>query len=621
MDNVKQWLQIDTNPETRAQVSQLHDAANSGDSNAARHLHEILDTRIVFGTAGLRARMEAGFNRMNDVTVLQASQGLAEYIMKQSECDVSHSVVIGHDHRHHSQRFAELTIAAFAHKGFKVHYIGAGNCATPMVPFAVDKYSADAGVMITASHNPKDDNGYKVYWSNGCQIIPPHDAGIQECILHNLQPVLKSTPSGWDTSDYLIADNENIHYCLDEVSQSYQDHLVKKLWNASTPLNSSFRFAYTAMHGVGFPFVQSLLHKIGAEKHMIPVLEQCSADPDFPTVNFPNPEEKGALDLAMKIADDYEQGDVCLVLANDPDADRFSVAFKSTAMREWRQLSGNEIGVLFADFVISNIKTDAPGSLDHVYLLNSTVSSQMIASMAAKRGFHFKDTLTGFKWIGNEAIALENQGYVVPFAYEEAIGFMFPTLHDKDGIAALLVFLQLYNALIAQGIDPAQRLDQLYEECGYFKQCNGYYKTPTPDTTELIFNKEIRNLKETTTSSLAPPFPTSIGSYTVIEWRDLTTGYDSTTPDKLPTLHVDPSAQMITCKLVANTNTNTDANTNTDEFVRFTVRGSGTEPKLKVYIEAKAAGPSRAAELVEDVWALLRERWFVEKYGLVEQRV
>ena len=589
---IEDWLAIDVNPTTRAQIFEL---AKDTVSNHET-LNDLLGKRIVFGTAGLRARMEAGFSRMNDVTVLQASQGLAEYIKSTVDDSASLSIVIGHDHRYNSKRFAELAIAVFISKGFQVYYIGDNNCATPMVPFAVDKYSTNGGIMITASHNPKDDNGYKVYWNNGCQIIPPHDSNIQNSILENLTPILNKY-DGWNTDIYMKSDK--LIYCFEEVVNSYVDFLRTSLFKNENKID--FKFVYTAMHGVGYQFVEKLLKGVTPNENFVKVDGQCSPNPDFPTVKFPNPEENGALTLATETADKHN---VNLVLANDPDADRFTAAFKSSKENKWIQLSGNEIGILFADYVIS---LQDPSKLDKLYILNSTVSSQFIGSMAKKLGFNFKDTLTGFKWIGNEAIDLENQGFQVPFAYEEAIGFMFKTVHDKDGMAALLMFLQLYQKLIKEGLDPVAKLEQLYEKFGYFKQYNGYYITEKPNTIKDIFDNVIRS------NDSSIPYPKTLGNFSVIEWRDLTIGYDSTTEDNKPKLFVDPTSQMITCTLATGAE---------NESIRFTARGSGTEPKLKVYIEAQASNEVRSLQLAEQVWVLLREEWFQPgKHELIERRV
>jgi phosphoglucomutase len=602
---VQKWLDIDVNLQTRNQILKLNNDLKSTDNNTViksyNKLRELLRTRIVFGTAGLRARMEAGFSRMNDVTVLQASQGLAEYIKFVNNNNKELTVVIGHDHRYNSKRFAELAISVFILKGFKVYYIGPENCATPMVPFAINHFNSLGGIMITASHNPKDDNGYKVYWSNGCQIIPPHDSLIQNKILENLNPILNPSDN-WDTNIYVNSKNNIL--CYNEIVESYEKHLFNIL---KPSILSNFKYIYTAMHGVGFEFVSNIINTftLNPKVNFNYVSDQCIPDPSFPTVNFPNPEEKNALDLAISKANELN---ISLIVANDPDADRFTAAFNDHN-NNWRQLSGNELGILFTDFIIQSY-IERNEDLSKIYILNSTVSSQMIKSMALKIGFNFQDTLTGFKWIGNKAIELTNKGFTVPFAYEEAIGFMFPTVFDKDGISALIVFLQLYNKLLKLGLTPTEKLEQLYQEYGYFKQCNGYYITPDPLTMNDIFNTIIR-IKNVNYE--IQKYPTHIGNYKVIYWRDLTTGFQSDTIDNIPELYVDSLSQMTTCNLY---------NGNEGELVRFTARGSGTEPKLKVYIEAKAANEERSQFLADDVWRTLRDEWFLpEKHNLIEKLV
>ncbi|ODV84445.1 hypothetical protein CANARDRAFT_8433 [[Candida] arabinofermentans NRRL YB-2248] len=595
----QQWLSIDKNPTTRSQIETLvaaHDDIT---------LSQLLSTRILFGTAGLRAKMEAGFSRMNDVTVLQASQGLASYILSQKldhKSDHQPSIVIGHDHRFNSSRFANLTAAAFLHYGFKVYFLGPDIVATPLVPFAIDHFKTDGGIMITASHNPKDDNGYKVYWGNGCQIIPPHDSGIQNSILMNLKPFFEDE---WDTNIIFEQFSDNLIHVKDEIVQLYIDTIDSKLIKQSKSL-SGFQFVYTAMHGVGTQFAQQAVSKLCKDPDSMIVLvdEQCTPDPNFPTVSFPNPEEAHALDLAIQTADKH---DIKLVVANDPDADRFSAAVKNDD-GQWVQLTGNELGFLFANYIINSLPKE---SLDSTYLLNSTVSSQMIKSMANKMGFHYEDTLTGFKWIGNGAIDKESQGFHVPFAYEEAIGFMFSVVHDKDGISALIVFLQMYSEWINKGKNVFEILNEGFLKFGYFKECNGYYVLPNPSITSKIFNETIR-----TYSSEGEAYPSKIENFDVVSWRDLTTGYESHTTGNKPTLPVDPTSQMITALLKPS-----DAVDASTESIRFTARGSGTEPKLKVYIEATATTEERAIQLARQVWDLVKQEWFQPEINGLTERV
>lgn len=568
-DSLATWMRLDPSVESKEYIMGLFQREEW------LILDQLLNNRLVFGTAGLRAPMGPGFAQMNTVTVLQASQGLAQYIMHTSEAK-ERIVVIGHDHRWNSLEFANVTASVFLLAGFDVYFIGPGVCATPMVPFAVDLLHAQAGIMITASHNPKDDNGYKVYWSNGCQIIPPLDKGIQDSILDNLEPSIGFT---WHHEKVFSEFSDKLHFCKSTIGPKYINHLKKVLLKCDSI--SGFNCVYTAMHGVGTEFVNSLMKSIDNSCDVLLNLQaQCTPDPDFPTVKFPNPEEKGALNLAMAYADSVN----CpLVIANDPDADRFSFAFKSSGTG-WKQFTGNEIGTLFGDFTIS---TYTGGDLSNVWLLNSTVSSQMLKSVAVVEGFNYQDTLTGFKWIGNKAIDLESEGKVVPFGYEEAIGFMFPTVHDKDGISALLMFLQMYQWHLQMGTNPLKRLNSLYKKYGYFKECNGYFKTTNTDE---IFNENIRGANGKA--------PLAIGDWTVVSWRDLTIGYDSETADHVPLLPVDPDSQMITSLIEKD-----------GVQVRFTLRGSGTEPKLKYYIESVSRTELEAESAAEAAFQLLKREF------------
>lgn len=609
---VDQWLAVDINPNTRNEIESLH-KAGKGDELRSR-----LGKRIAFGTAGLRSSMTAGFAHMNDVTVLQASQGLISYLQEKRHNEGDEvSIVVGYDHRHNSQRFAELLASAALLRGVKVYYLGllglsstsislssskfqatlspagSGLVHTPLVPFSIDHFGASAGVMITASHNPAQDNGYKVYYGNGCQIIPPHDAGIADSINQNFTPwtgvwdVAKNFEVGISSGKLVSIHKQATEAYLEKVEGLF------KVKGGETHIE---KFVYTPIHGVGGEIFTKAFSKLLTSGEFVIVKEQASPDPDFPTVAFPNPEEKGALDLAIATA---EREGVNLVVANDPDADRFSVAVRDRKTGKWQQLTGNEIGFLFAMWTIENADRT---KLKDLYLVNSTVSSQVLKSMADIEGFHFQDTLTGFKWIGNKAIDLKLGGYIVPFGFEEAIGYMFDVVNDKDGVAAAMVWLQLYQVWS----NPIDKLVEGYNKYGWFKECNGYYKLDDLSKTDKIFNETIRESYSS--------YPKSIGTeFEVTYWRDLTIGFETGTPNNIPILPSDPKSQMIT-GVVKPTESLDDK-----EYVRFTCRGSGTEPKLKVYIEARAGNEERSIQLANLCWEVLKREWFRPKEnGIIE---
>ncbi|OAL52104.1 hypothetical protein IQ07DRAFT_586439 [Pyrenochaeta sp. DS3sAY3a] len=564
----REWLDLDKDPTTTDEIYKL---LMHGDTD---ELEKRLRHRIAFGTAGLRGPMQAGFACMNSLTVIQASQGLAAYLLKTEPNVKTRGVVIGRDARHNSEKFALLTAAAFVAKGIRVWWY-ATITHTPLVPFGVRELGAAAGVMITASHNPAQDNGYKVYWSNGCQIIPPHDSGIAEAILENLKPVT------WDTS--VIEENLLVEGALGLVQDQYHRAILCAVQPDETKIKISpdLSFVYTPMHGVGLPAMTQCMETLDIASQMTVVKEQAEPDPDFPTVKFPNPEEKGALDLAIQTAD---RSNITLILASDPDADRLAVAEK--VGDKWNIFTGNQLGVLIGSYLFERYPSSKP--LEKMAMLASTVSSRMLAALAKKEGFHFTETLTGFKWLGNVARQLETQGYKVVFAFEEALGYMIPqTVHDKDSISAAAIFLTAASEWSKHGMTPYAKLQQLYKHLGHFEDANTYLISPSPAVTTSVF---------TAIRALGSPHPTTIGPRKIVRWRDLTLGYDSKSSDNKPDLPVDVTSQMITCEL--------------DDGAVFTVRGSGTEPKIKLYIECQGKSSEEAKDGANGILEDLLREWF-----------
>lgn len=572
----EEWLSLDKDPATTDEIYNLLR------QNDTAELEKRLRNRIAFGTAGLRGPMKAGFSCMNALTVIQASQGLAAYLLETCD-DVKHrGVVIGRDARHNSEKFAKLAAAAFVAKGIKVWWYETP-VHTPLVPFGVRHLNAVAGVMVTASHNPAMDNGYKVYWENGCQIIPPHDKGIAAAIDANLKPVT------WDTTPV-----DEGHLLIEGALGLCQDTYLEVIKKAAHPKGvkfaDDFKFVYTPMHGVGLKPMNLALEKLGhgLAGRIVVVDAQAHPDPDFPTVKFPNPEEKGALDLAIQTADAQS---ISLILASDPDADRLAAAEKVNG--KWHIFTGNQLGILLASYLIE--RYNGPVSKDKLAVLASTVSSRMLHALAEKEGLHFTETLTGFKWLGNVARDLAKEDYKVLFAFEEALGYMIPDVcHDKDSISAAAIFLMAIAHWQSQNLTPYAKLQKLYEYVGFFEDANTYLVSPSPATTTAVF---------TAIRALEAPHPSKIGSRKITRWRDLTVGYDSAGKDNVPDLPVDKSAQMITCWL--------------EGGARFTVRGSGTEPKIKLYIEcvdsSSQAAKAGAEEILQD---LLREWFKPEENGL-----
>jgi len=559
-------------------------------------LEKMLGKRLAFGTAGLRATMGPGYSCMNDLVVIQTSQGLAMYLEEQFGAEVAHErgVAIGYDHRAtpnnaiSSKRFGLLTAAAFLHRGFKVYLMEKqGFVATPITAFCTLHKNCVAGVMVTASHNPKEDDGYKVYWANGAQIITPHDKNIAASILKNLKPWIKYDDTDLDsvTSNNLCSDP------TDEVADEYYTKAGKKLcfyrekhamWAAQ---ENNPKIVYTAMHGVGNRWCKRSFENFDLQPYT-PVAEQCEPDPTFPTVEFPNPEEgAGALYLSMKTANEVG---ATIILANDPDADRLAVAERiantdtnSVNADDWKVFSGNEIGILFAHWIWSCYANKSQDGIDgkNMYMLNSTVSSKMMRAMAVKEGFNYEDTMTGFKWMGNRTEQLENQGKQVLFSYEEAIGFCIGDIvRDKDGVVASAVFTEMVQYLKNEKqITVTEHLDQLCQTYGYFAQYNGYLFWNDQNTIDAIFSR-LRNDGH---------YWLRVGDYKIKHVRDLTgAGYDSEQQDGKPILPTS-SSNMITYTF--------------ENGCVATFRLSGTEPKLKYYFELSDNSLDKAKKRVEEM--------------------
>lgn len=551
---VDEWMELDKNPVTRKEIQKL---ASQGEVS---RLEQCLGSRMTFGTAGLRAKMAAGYTFMNELTIIQTSQGLCKYLQAAGENGYERRrILIGFDARHNSLRFAQLSTSIFINGGFEV-FLFSKPTPTPFVAYGVRKLGCVCGVMITASHNPKEYNGYKVFWSNGAQIIPPHDKGIAEAIEQNLVP----WPKSWDTSVVVGGSEEGGSAAVDplpEVWESYCSDLLLSCYrrqeNPSTPL----RFTYTPMHGVGAEAMTDAFRMFGLPA-FTPVPEQIEPDPEFPTVKFPNPEEgKSALELAMRSADAVGS---TVILANDPDADRLAIAEKNPSTGRWRVFSGNEIGSLMGWWAFENYRRAHPDyDGKKVHMFASTVSSKFLRSMAEVEGFQFQETLTGFKWMGNIAHEHMLRGEDVLFAYEEAIGFMFgSSVLDKDGVSAAVVMAEFATWLHAKNATFGSHLEEMYLRYGRFISEVSYFICECKDSIKALFNRLRKDRK----------YPTTCGGVKVLSVVDLTIGYDSSRPpDYKPVLPIDPNTQLITFTL--------------ENGCVFTLRTSGTEPKVKYYVE------------------------------------
>ncbi|KAF4657961.1 Phosphoglucomutase-2 [Perkinsus chesapeaki] len=589
---LEHWLSLDFDQATR------EEASNFSPEDVTNHLNP--NKRLTFGTAGLRARMGAGFDRMNCLTVMQASQGICMYLLSTYGEDAlkEKGVVIGYDGRHNSRKFAHVAAAVFISKGGKVYLFDKSTTCTPFTPYLVKRNDCLCGAQVTASHNPKDDNGFKVYARNGAQIAPPVDEEIAEKIADNLTP-WKDALDLLDLHDTgLLKSNLAVIEPFDDVFKSYMDRITGELCRLpELNKNCQLTYVYTAMHGVGLPFTTGLIKHFGFPEGTVSVLEsQALPDPEFPTVKFPNPEEKGALDLALAEA---KQVDADYVIANDPDADRFTACEKQ-ADGTWHQFSGDELGVLFGDWqILMAHKRGVPA--ENCLTLASTVSSKMLAALTKYYCGTFVDTLTGFKWLANTSLKMtaEDPDLVHCLAYEEAIGYALTmTVPDKDGVSAAAVWCEMSNYWrVTKGLSMNQRLEQIRQTVGYFVTDNGYYICSDPKVMKAIFD-EFRNNGE---------YKKNLGAHGIASIRDVTLGYDSRMVGKKSTLPVTPNDQMITVYF--------------DNDAIVTLRGSGTEPKLKYYaelrdLESTEKARSRLAGVMKDV-----DEFFLQpqKYGLTRR--
>ena len=538
------WIAADPDDETRDELEGLLAAATAGDAVAATDLESRFGGRLEFGTAGLRAPMGAGPMRMNRLVVRQAAAGLARHLGPGA------TVVIGFDARHRSDVFAEDSARVLAAAGCRVSRF-ATTVPTPVLAFAIRHLGADAGVMCTASHNPRLDNGYKVYLGDGAQIIPPVDAEIAaaiDAVVAEETPIPLADP-----------DDAAIDVLGDDVVDAYVRHAI---WaDAGGAGGTSPVIVYTPMHGVGRTVARAVLAGSGFDR-VLDVPAQAEPDPTFPTVAFPNPEEPGALDLA--IAEARRHG-ADVVLANDPDADRLGVVVPVAPGDPfddgsgWRILTGNEIGAVLAEHVLGT--TSGADRL----VVTTFVSSRLLARQAEHHGVHHAEVLTGFKWIVRPGLQRPDLRFV--FGFEEALGFTVdPYVRDKDGITAALAFARVQAAAGAAGRSIGDLLEELARRHGHHATRTWSARFDGPDATARMAGVVER--------WRATP-PTRLGDRDVVAVTDMALG------GRLP-----PTDAVVV---------------ELEGDARVVLRPSGTEPKVKVYlevVEAVASGSDGYPEAV-----------------------
>ena len=511
LDTARAWLAEDPDPVTAAELSALISRVEAGETAAADELADAFDGTLQFGTAGLRGRLGPGSNRMNRIVVARAAAGLAAYLVANG----GKSVVVGYDARRNSDVFARDTAAIMSGAGIAAMVLPSA-LPTPVLAFAIRHLGCDAGVMVTASHNPPDDNGYKVYLGDGSQIVPPADAEISACIA--AVGALELIPR---SDDFAVLD--------DAVLDAYVGRAVSLLGDGPREVSA----VYTAMHGVGGEVFMRTVRQAGFDAPT-KVAAQFEPDGRFPTVSFPNPEEPGAMDLAL--ADARAQG-ADVIIANDPDADRSAAGIRTA--EDYRMLTGDEVGALLAWWIAERGRRNG-SPVTGVYA-QSIVSGTLLERIATDAGLGYATTLTGFKWISK-----------VPdlrFGYEEALGYCCdPTaVKDKDGITASLLMLEMVSALKAECRGIQDVLDDLARKFGLYA------------TSQLSVRVSDISLIADAMSRLRADPPTSLGGRDVVRMDDLEKGADGLPP--------------------------TDGLRFTLDGARVIIRPSGTEPKLKCYLQ------------------------------------
>ena len=533
LEVANKWLINDPDEATKVETKNL---ISRGDIEFIQRF----SNSLVFGTAGIRGARGAGPMRMNRVMVRVVATAIAKELLSDDQGDESPLVVVGYDARYKSQIFAQDSVRVLAGHGVR-SLILPRPLPTPVLAFTSLSKKAKAGIMVTASHNPAEDSGYKVYWKDGAQIVNPVDLKIAKRIDYKNPPTEESL-ADYEDAAILKGDDELIQKYVDFASSSVSSESKREINQIYTPL-----------HGVGKEVFLEVFEKAGFKNPTL-VKSQAEPDPDFPTVSFPNPEEEGVLDLAIELA---VEKNADLVIANDPDADRLAVVVRHED--KWHCLNGNEIGVLLAEHILSK------GKGEERLVVTTVVSSGLLSKIADFHKVKYAETLTGFKWIVRPGIDDKRLRFV--FGYEEALGFALgDSVRDKDGITSALVFAELAAELKAEDKTVIDLLDELWN-------LHGVHKT-------ALFTKRLAPEIDISADFMSPwrayP-PEHIGEFDVIEVIDLLISESDLPP---------------TDALVINLSNG-----------RIVIRPSGTEPMVKVYVEVTESvinGDVRSAERSAD---------------------
>lgn len=532
--NTQAWIDGDPDPETTDELTALLA------SEAWDELAERMNGTLSFGTAGLRGAVEGGSNRMNRAVVIRATRAIAELLLERHGGPPDRPVAVGFDARLSSEQFATDAIGVLTAAGISVRYFPTLE-STPVVAFAALKFESPMAIVVTASHNPPQDNGYKVFDSNGAQIVPPTDTEIAD-LIDRTDPAILIPRDEIELS----AGNELAEAIDADLFEEYLKEIALAIPDAEVDVASTI--VYTPMHGAGGAATVEALQRSGHYR-VIPVPEQFEPDGKFPTVEFPNPEEPGALDLAVALA---SKNDADLILANDPDTDRLAVVVGTDD--GWRKLTGNEIGALLGDYVLRHWDEGV-----RAIVSNSIVSSPQLGDIAAGYGARFEQTLTGFKWIANAAMDLEAEGVgLFAFGFEEAIGYSVGrTVRDKDGISAAVAFADLVGECKLEGMSVLDRLDEISRRHGLWVSVQRSIVRPgsegAAEISKAMSFAKTEPPRKVGIARVARVVDYSVGSEDRPRWLPATS---------LVVLHLEGGGRVL-------------------------VRPSGTEPKIKFYVDLR----------------------------------
>ncbi|MDR1950461.1 MAG: phospho-sugar mutase [Spirochaetaceae bacterium] len=570
-----------------------------------KELEDRFYRNLEFGTGGLRGIIGGGYNRMNTLVVKSATQGLASYLRKafpekagEEKAAGPLSAVIAYDSRHYSAEFAEAAALIFAANGIKT-YLFSSLRPTPELSFAIRKLGCDTGIVVTASHNPPRYNGYKAYWNDGSQVIPPHDKGIIEEV--NRVTDIREIPRTEALSRGLLRIIDT------EIDEPYQAMVRSRLFRPDLikAKAGEVKIVYTPLHGTGAKHVEAVLGSLGLQ--VITVPEQREGNGDFPTVSFPNPEEAAALELAIKLG---KQVGADVVMATDPDADRLGIAVPSGGAsaspapgeRDFTLITGNQLGTLLADYIFLSLKET--GKLPpKPAMVNSVVTTGMQKRVAASYGAECFECLTGFKWIADvwRKSESDGRGYTVVYGTEESYGYLVePEVRDKDGVSAAALTAEMTLYWRSRGKGLLDRLDELYETCGYWQELgiSRYFQGPEgPAIMKGIMDEYRKNP------------PVTLGGIPVLKVRDLLESVwkfpNPAHPGKGSPVVDLPKSDVLQFYL--------------EDGTVVSARPSGTEPKIKFYasccgnvgsggLSAAKAGVGQKLEAIKkDIRAVIGE--------------